>query len=306
MKYGFFLPQMGAAAGPDALVRVATRAEELGYDSLWVTERLLCPTSPRTPYAGTADGSLPEAYRIVLDPIEALTYVAARTSRIGLGTSVLVMPYYHPVMLARRLTTLDVLSNGRLRVGIGQGWSEDEMEAAGASLKGRAARADEFIQVLKAIWTTDPVEFSGRFFKVAKSSIQPKPVQKPHPPIYLAAFSPGALKRAATLADGWQPVGLPLEVIKQMLEGFRGMAKQAGRDPAVLRVVMRGNLEISEKPVGGEGRFPFVGSLDEIRSDVEAMRDLGVDELIFDVTLSADGATVEGYLRRMEQLRELA
>ena len=206
MRLGFNIPQIGPAATPEAMVKVAQRAEELGYDSLWVTERLLYPIEPQSSYRVTHDGSLPEAYKIVLDPLESLTYVAGFTSRIALGTSVLVMPYYNPVTLARRLTTLDVLSGGRLRVGIGQGWSKDEFDATGASMKGRGRRADEFISVLKAIWTTDPVELHGEFFRVPRSNILPKPVQKPHLPVYLAAYSPSGLKRVATMADGWLPL----------------------------------------------------------------------------------------------------
>ncbi|KKM03644.1 hypothetical protein LCGC14_1772320, partial [marine sediment metagenome] len=129
MRLGFNLPQIGPAAGPEAIVRVAQRAEELGYDSVWVTERLLYPIEPQTPYMATPDGSLPEAYKTVLDPLEALTFVAGQTSRVALGTSILDMPYYNPVMLARRLTTLDVLSGGRLRLGLGLGWSQDEFDA---------------------------------------------------------------------------------------------------------------------------------------------------------------------------------
>ena len=136
------------------------------------------------------------------DPIETLTFIAAKTEKIGLGTSVIDIPYYNPVMLARRLTTLDVLSGGRLRLGMGLGWSEDEHEAAGASMKGRGKLADEFIRVLKAIWTTDPVEFHGERYNIAKSHILPKPLQKPHPPIYLAAYAPSAMKRVAAMADG--------------------------------------------------------------------------------------------------------
>ena len=121
------------------------------------------------------------------------------------------IPYYNPVMLARRLTTLDFLSNGRLQVGLGLGWSKDEMDAAGADMKQRGAMADEFLQVLKAIWTTNPVEFHGRFYQIPNSYINPKPVQQPHPPIYLAAFAPPAMKRLATMANGWNPVAIPLE-----------------------------------------------------------------------------------------------
>jgi alkanesulfonate monooxygenase SsuD/methylene tetrahydromethanopterin reductase-like flavin-dependent oxidoreductase (luciferase family) len=137
---------MGPAASAENIVRVAKKAEELGYETLWVTERLLFPASPRSPYPASPDGSLPDVYKTVLDPVESLTYVAAQTSKIGLGTSVLDSPYYNPVMLARRLTTLDVLSNGRLRLGMGLGWSEDEYEASGAAMTQKGKRADEFIQ----------------------------------------------------------------------------------------------------------------------------------------------------------------
>jgi probable F420-dependent oxidoreductase len=141
-------------------------------------------------------------YARALTPIETLSYVAAHTSRIALGTGVLLMPLHNPVILARQLATLDVLSGGRLRVGLGQGSSADELEAGGASSKGRAERADEFVQVLKAIWTTDPVEHRGEFFTVPRSILQPKPVQSPHPPIYMAAYVPRALERVGRRGRG--------------------------------------------------------------------------------------------------------
>ncbi len=304
MRIGFNLPQLGPAASPEAMVRVAQRAEELGYDSVWVTDRVLYPIEPRTPYMATPDGSLPEVYKISFDPLESLTYVAGQTSRIALGTSILDMPYYNPVMLARRLTTLDVLSGGRLRLGLGQGWSEDEFEAVGASMKARGRRADEFISVLKAIWTTDPVEFHGDFFHLPKSIIQPKPVQKPHPPIYLATFVPSGLKRVAKMANGWFPGGMPPDALRPMIAGLRDMAQEAGRDPNELEVIVRANLEVTEQPLQGE-RYLCVGSPDQIKADIAAARELGVAELHFDPSFSPDGASVEGFLSRMEQIREL-
>lgn len=305
MRLGFNLPHMGSAASPENVVRAAERAESLGYDSVWVTDRLLFPVSPQTPYAGTPDGSLPDVYRTVLDPLESLAWAAAHTKRIALGTSVLDMPYYNPLILGRQLTTLDVLSGGRLRVGFGQGWSKDEHDGAGTSMKSRAARADEFLRALKAIWTSDPAEFSGRFFTIPKSSIQPKPVQKPHPPIYLAAFTPPALKRVATYADGWLPVGVPVEGMKQMLDGIRGMAKEAGRKPNDIKLIVRANLLVSDASMG-EGRWIFTGSADEIKRDIAAVRDIGADEVHFDPSFSPDGASLDGFLQRMEQIRELA
>ncbi len=304
MKVGFGLPQMGPAASLDAVVKAAQRAEELGYDSVWVVERLLYPLKPQTPYPATPDGSLPDIYKRVLDPLATLTFLAAKTSRVGLGTSVLDMPYYNPVMLARQLTTLDVLSQGRLRLGLGLGWSKDEYDAVGATFKGRGARADEFIHVLKAIWTTDPVEFQGKFYNIPKSIIQPKPVQKPHPPIYLASFSEVALKRVAKLADGWNPVGIPVEAMGQMFQGVKEMAKAAGRDPASLRLLVRAHPDITEKPLGKD-RWAFAGTLDQIKEDISRCRELAVEELFFDPIFSPDGQSLDGFLSRMEQMRGL-
>jgi alkanesulfonate monooxygenase SsuD/methylene tetrahydromethanopterin reductase-like flavin-dependent oxidoreductase (luciferase family) len=125
------------------------------------------------------------------------------------------MLYYNPVLLARRLSTLDVLSHGRLRVGLGLGWSKDEFDATGVSLRERGARADEFLAVLQAIWTSDLVEFQGQFYRIPRSIIPPKPVQKPYPPIYLAAFVPPALRRLAQGADGWNPAGIPIDGMQQ-------------------------------------------------------------------------------------------
>ncbi len=305
MRLGFNLPQLGPAATPEALVRVAQRAEELGYDSLWVTDRVLHPIEPQTPYMGSPDGSLPEIYKIVLDPLESLTYVAGHTSRIALGTSILDMPYYNPVLLARSLTTLDVLSGGRLRVGLGQGWSKDEFDAVGASMKARGRRADEFISGLKAIWTTDPVEFHGEFYHVPKSVILPKPVQKPHPPIYLAAFSDSGLKRTATMANGWLPAGMPPEGLKQMIAGLKGMAQEAGRDPTELAVVVRANILVTEEPLG-DPRFLCTGSPDQIKADIAATREIGVDEIHFDPSFSPDGTSLEGFLKTMELMKTLS
>lgn len=304
MRIGFMLPNIGPAAGPEALVQVAQGAEALGYDNLWTTERLLAPVQPRTPYPASADGVLPAPFKISLDPLDTLAYVAGQTSRIGLGTSVMNIPFYNPVVLARRLTTVDVLSGGRLRVGLGLGWSQDEYEAAGVVTKKQGDRAEEFLQVLKAIWTSDPAEFQGRYFRLPRSVIQPKPVQKPHPPIYLAAYVPSALRRAATLANGWFPVGIPIDGMKPMIEQFRALAQEAGRDPNALEVIVRANISRSERPLGKE-RPIFYGSPDEIRADVEAVRALNPAEIAFDVTFSPNVKTADDFLVEVERLREL-
>src|SRR5262245_46493425 len=161
MKVGCTLPQSGALASRENLIRVAKRAEELGYDSVWVFERLLWPVNPRDPYPPSRDGSWPTNFQNVFDPIETLTFVAAHTRNVRLGTSALVLPYYQPVQLARRLATLDVLSEGRLEICGGVGWSRDEFEAVGAPFERRGARTDEMLEAMIAIWTRDPVKAAG-------------------------------------------------------------------------------------------------------------------------------------------------
>ena len=304
MRIGFALPNVGPIVTPSAVSAVAQRAEALGYQSLWTIDRLLWPVKPQTPYPVTPDGMLPEPYKHVLDPLDTLTFAAAQTKTVALGTSVLDMPYYNPVTLARRLTTIDVLSNGRLRVGLGLGWSQDEMQAANADMKKRGAMANEFLQVLKAIWTTNPAEFHGNFYQLPKSYISQKPVQKPHPPIYLAAFAAPAMQRLAEMADGWNPVAIPPAGMAQMFAGLQQMAKAAGRDPSALQMIVRANVEISAQPLGDK-RFPFSGTMEQIKEDIVATRQIGAHELFFDPTFSPGAQDLKKWLSLMEDLWKL-
>jgi len=302
MKTGFALPNIGPIATVDAVIQVAQRAESLAYDSLWTIERLFWPLKPQTPYPVTPDGLLPEPYKYILDPLDTLTFAAAHTKTVRLGTSVLDIPYYNPVVLGRRLTTIDYLSNGRLSVGFGLGWSKDEMDATGANMKQRGAMADEFLQALKAIWTTNPVEFHGKFYQIPKSYIDRKPVQKPHPPIYLAAFAPAAMSRLAREANGWNPVAIPVDGMAQMFAGVQQMARAAGRDPSSLVMIVRANLEITDKPLG-DPRMIFSGTMEQIQEDIAGCKRIGVHELFFDPTFQAK--SLDEWLTLMEQFRKL-
>ncbi len=304
MKFGFGLPNIGPLGSAESVQTVAVRAEELGYHSLWVVERLLYPVNPQTPYPVTPDGSLPEVYKHVLDPLDTLTFAAAYTSKVALGTSVLDIPYYNPVMLARRVCTLDRLSKGRACLGLGLGWSQDEYDATGASFQNRGALADEFLAVLKAIWTTNPVEFKGEFYTVPKSFIDTKPIQQPHPPIYVAAFAPAALKRIARAADGWNPVALPPSAMSQMFDSIKQMAEAEGRDPDSLKMVVRANIELFERPRPKEGMI-FTGTFDQIREDIEACRSIGVHEIFVDPTFSSGGQSLDHWLELMERFAKL-
>jgi len=304
MRLGFGLPQTGPDTGPDAVSKVARRAEQLGFNSLWVFDRLLWPIKPQAPYP-MGDGSLPDLYKRVLDPVEVLTFAAALTKQIALGTSVLNLPWYNPALLSRRLTTLDILSEGRLRLGFGIGWSPDEYEAAGSSWKNRGRLADESISALKAIWTTNPVEVRGFQFKVNQSYFGLKPVQKPHLSIYMAAYTPPAMKRAAREANGWFPVGVPLSAVGPMFGSLKAMVAEAGRNPDAFELVVRGNLEITDSPISKD-RVDFSGTLEQIAEDIQTTKKLGATELAIDVQFSSGVKTIDQILSLMEAVKRIA
>jgi probable F420-dependent oxidoreductase len=306
MRLGYCLPQVGSAAGPQGLVDVARHVEGLGYETAWVLDRLLYPTHPRAPYPVTADGSLPGGYRRVLDPVASLAWVAAATERIALGTSILVLPWYNPVILARQLATLDVLSQGRLRVGVGTGWSPDEYEAAGVPMAGRGARAEESLKVMKAIWGGGTVSHRGERFTLPESEMELRPVQQPGPKVYMAAYTPGVLARVGQVADGWIPAGVPNAAIPSMFEQVKAAAAEAGRDPASLELVIRANLTILPEPLPEDGRYSFVGSLEQIGADVQALREMGADEVHFDAQFSPGVETIDHHLSLAARLYALA
>lgn len=306
MRVGISLPQLGPQASPESLIKVARHAEELGYDSVWVLERLLWPLAPKEPYPATPDGSLPEAYQIVLDPIETLTFVAAHTRKVQLGTSVLVLPYHTPIQLARRIATLDVLSGGRALVGVGAGWSHDEFEAVGTPFERRGARCDEILQAMIQLWTKEPAKFDGKFYHIPESKVGPKPVQKPHPPIYVAGFGQYTFDRAVRFGSGWNPSGIPsFEALEGMISQFRQTAERAGRGD--MEIVLRAFTMVSNQSRGAE-RSPMIGTLEEIREDTCRLRDMGVTHLIqsppaigFDPR-----ASIDDMLALMEQLMEVS
>lgn len=302
MKIGMSLPQLGPLASAESLVAVARRAEELGYDSLWVLERLLWPLHPQEPYPASPDGNLPEAYQIVFDPIETLTFVAAHTSKIQLGTSVLVLGYHTPIQLARRLATLDVLSGGRALVGLGVGWSRDEFAAAGTPFERRGARADEFLEAMIALWTKDPVTYDGEFYRVPESMVGPKPVRKPHPPIYVAGFGQYTFDRAARYGQGWNPSGMPpIDWLEDMIKQFHQTAAKAGRSN--MEVVFRAFTVVTPQSPGSD-RPVMEGTLAEIKEDIRRLADIGVTHLIHsprEVGFSP-AATIDGALAFMESV----
>jgi probable F420-dependent oxidoreductase len=288
------------------MAAVARQAEQLGYDSLWTFQRLLSPV----------DGAWGEQYRSVHDPVVTLSYLAGLTSRIRLGVAVLNLPFYAPVVLAKQLSTLDILCRGRLDVGLGIGWSDEEYAGVGVSKHGQARRADEYLPLLRTLWTDEVVSHDGEFYHVPPTRMDPKPVQRPGPPILLGGTAAPALRRAGRLADGWiSSSRSDLTSIGDSIAVVRAAATEAGRDPAALRFVCRGVVQVrpaAPQPGGGDQpRRPLTGTLDEIRGDLAGLAAQGVTELFADLNFdpgigSPDADPVASMARAYDVLHALA
>jgi probable F420-dependent oxidoreductase len=269
MKLGVGLPVSGSWATPDRILQVAARAEELGYDSLWTFQRLLTPEG------------MANQYRSVLDPLLPLAFVAAQTWRIRLGVAVVNLPFIAPVVVAKQLATLDVLSGGRVDAGLGAGWQPAEFAATGASLRERGARVAECVSVLRTLWMEKWPEHSGRFYQIPRAEFEPKPVQS-RVPVLLGGTAPAALRRAGRIADGWiSSSSATQEDVGRMIQTIRDAAEQAGRDPETLRFICRGAIRVRE--AGRADRHPLTGSLAEIRGDLETLAAQGMTELFLDL-----------------------
>jgi probable F420-dependent oxidoreductase len=306
MKVGFALPHQGPVATRENMRLVATEAELMGYDSLWTNERLLVPVNAKTPYPGNAEGVLDEEYKNHLDHLTSMTYVSAITERVRLGVSVINLPWYNPVLLAKRLAAMDVLSNGRITVGVGLSWSEDECDAANVPYRERGRIGEEAIECLLAVWGPDPVEYHGRYFNLEPAYIGPKPVQRPHPPIIVGAFVPKALDRAGRLADGFTGCCAPVDALITMMREVKRAAAERGRDPDRLMTVMRCLVNRTEERLDDATRAVTHGTWEQIAADVRKMADAGVDEIFFDVAFQKDAQSRDGLLRYLERFREMA
>jgi probable F420-dependent oxidoreductase len=293
---------------------MANLAEKEGFDSLWVFERLLWPVNPQTPYPGSPDGSLPVESQIVLDPLETLTYIAANTNKIMLGTSVIDMLFHNLIILAKRFATLDVLSEGRAIAGLGIGWSKDEYQVSNIPFSNKGKRADEFIQALKKIWADDVVEFKGDYYNIPASKIGPKPLQKPHPTILLGGFSPNTFSRIVNYADGWLPVAGfgPLDQLEQAINGLRESARKANKDPSKIRVFVLtypNVLDSSSSPTSSSSeqqRLPMTGTIDQIGSDIDQIKAMDAEHIIFGHAFSSIAKDMKKMIEITKQLARFA
>ena len=312
MKVGITLPQAGEQSTTGNIVRTAKTAEDEGFDSLWVFERLLWPISPQTPYVATPDGSLPVEYQRVFDPLETLTFVAAKTNKITLGTSVIDILFHNPVVLARRFATLDVLSGGRAIAGLGIGWSKDEYQVSNIPFENKGKRANEFIQALKKIWTEDIVEFKGNYYNIPASKIGPKPIQKPHIPIFMGGFSPNTFKRIINYStNGW--LGLivgPLEYLENTIKSMNEMASKANKDPNEFKTILLTYPNIveskNEQLTNESQRFPLTGTIDQIGNDIKRIKKIGVDHIVFGYNFLPIGRDIDSVINKSKELSKYA
>jgi probable F420-dependent oxidoreductase len=204
------------------------------------------------------------------------------TTKIRLGTAVVNLPFYAPLVLAKALTSIDVVSNGRLDTGLGLGWAPEEFEAAGADMARRGPRSEEYVACLKAIWTQEPVEFSGEFYSIPRGYVDPKPVQRPHPPILLGGGAEAALRRVGRIADGWiSSSRFPASAIPDAVAAIRGAAATAGRDPDAIRIVVRGSLRLRDADHPDDP--VMTGTAEKIKADLAAYAAGGATEVFLDL-----------------------
>jgi probable F420-dependent oxidoreductase len=293
MEFGFSLPGRGPLANPDVVLRIASRAEALRFSSLFVTDHIVLPASTEgSVYPYSASGQFPGGSRQdYFEPLVMLAWLAHATQRVRLGTSVLVVPYRNPLTAAKMLATIDVLSKGRVILGAGVGWLKEEFEAVGAPPFAERGRVtDEYLRLMRTAWTSDPVSFTGRYYRVRDVHALPKPAQRNGIPIWVGGHTDAALRRAATLGDGWHPIGLrppamlhPDEYATKVKQ-LHTYAQQAGRNPRTITLSFRAPMEVRsprDKTPAGD-RPLFQGTAAEVANDVRRYQGLGVSHFVFD------------------------
>ncbi len=308
MKYGFNLSTSGPAATPEHVISLARRGEELGFHSIMVGEHLVVPNQidSHNPVVGKLPAGWTDGH---LEQLTLLSFLAGATQRIRLVPSVMVLPHRNPILAAKMLATLDVLSQGRLTLGVGVGWMREEFEALELPpFAERAAVSDEYLLAMKELWTSDTPTFEGKYCRFSNISFLPKPVQKPHPPIWVGGQSTRAIRRAARLGNGWHPVASPQTPLEpdDLGADIRLLATYAqieDRDPSEIEVALKVHLYDKPRDEGmdrgqGKGDRRFTGSPEQIAADIRTYEWVGVHHIIFDVRTNSPA----GILERLEML----
>ena len=305
VKIGFSLQGRGTLADRDAITTLAQRADALGFDSIWVTDRVLIPVKSESAYPFSVTGAFPlgpdEPW---LEPLTAVTYLTTITRRINVGVSVLVIPYRNPVFTAKALATADYLSGGRVILGAGVGWWREEFDALGVRFDDRADRTVEYLRLMKDIWTKPRVSFEGRFARIAEAGgVRPQPARKPHVPIWIGGHSRAALARVVDVGDGWHPLGLrpPVKLypaeMAAAVRRLRDMADAARRDPTTITITFKGPLRFHDG--AGRDRTPLSGSPTQIAEDLSAYVAAGVEHIVLDFSVASVSEMLEVLERTM-------
>lgn len=273
MKFGVTIPNNWGIADPQRVLALGPVAETLGYDSVWVMDHVF-----NTGYIRERLDDKPYYH-----PLAVLSYLSATTSRVALGTSVLVLPYHNPVELAKYAATLDQMSGGRVILGVGVGAMVEEFAALGIPMRQRGALTNESIAIMKELWTSpDPTYHSGRW-AFADLKFAPKPLQHPHMPLWVGGSSPGALRRTATMGDGWHPTGMSPEAFRTGRQEVRDLASAAGRDPDALTMSIRLEVEAHAGPSSqrAASRARLSGAdVDDMIERIKAYESAGVDHMV--------------------------
>jgi probable F420-dependent oxidoreductase len=267
------LPTTGNGASPETIRTVAVEAESRGWPTVWTVERLLFP-DPTVPGATHAS----EHYRVAFDPLDTIAWAAAHTSTLRFGTSILNALFHPPVVLARRLATIDRLSEGRLVVGLGQGWMPEEFEVAGVPMSRRGNGFEDYLAALTSVWGPDPVSYDGRFYRIPRSYLAPKPSQAPGPPVLIGAVTPPTAARAGRLGFGLNLVMVTWDHFEELLGAWRKARAAAGHDTAAPVVVRTNTIVGSDTNEIGE----VAGQGTKVAADLRRLADYNVDEVFFE------------------------
>lgn len=283
MQYGVSLPNVGPMARIDILAELAQEVEARGFQGIFLSDHVALPTELRSAYPYRSDGRFPlTSFDPILEPITALSYLAAVTNHVHLGFSVLVLPYRHPVLNAKMLATLDVISGGRLIVGAGVGWMKEEFDALDSDFDARGNLTDEHVAVLRALWSETHPDFGGSHYSVSGVQISPRPVQQPCPPIWTGGITAPALRRAAGLGDGWHGVRQSPADVARVKARISELRAQNGMTMDGYTISLRAGVDVTEETLNGSGRTPLRGSPDQIAADLEAYADAGLDYLVLE------------------------
>jgi probable F420-dependent oxidoreductase len=281
MRFGVHGFNFGQVAGDiPTLLRIAAGAEERGFDSVWVGDHIVIPWDIASAYPYSPTGTPPfKPQEAALEPLTLLSYLAGCTSRVQLGVSVLIVPHRNPLYAAKILATLDVLSGGRLICGVGSGWMREEFDALGLAFDRRGEETDEWIRIFKVCWKEGDPEYHGQHYAFDKLAFEPKPVQRPHPPIWVGGNSRRAMRRAVELGDAWHPGWSRPDQLMLQRQALEVMATKAGRDPAGLEVTLLRPIQILDRP-SGASRRPLIGNAEEVAEDIRAYEQAGLSHLV--------------------------